>query len=124
MFWAHARTVLADAPLFQATWTRYLVSAWHRQTVGEGTKNRTAPWRFVGSSFRRPSVTLYIAGVTIGPSAPLAQVLRDRGHSSTAWARQPNVTLTKYARFQPSASDRDRWEQAAAAYDESRLAAK
>lgn len=37
-FWAHAKTVLAGR-IFPEAWNRWTVSDWHRQTVGEGTKD-------------------------------------------------------------------------------------
>lgn len=37
-FWRHAKTVLGGR-VFPATWSRWTVSDWHRQAVGDGVKN-------------------------------------------------------------------------------------
>ena len=99
--------MLPGAPLWPATWNRWTVSDWHRETVGdEGLKlPQQHPLHCARDHW---AVRAARAGT------PIAVIQAQLGHGSSM------LTLTKYGRFLPSASDRARWEEEATKYEQQR----
>lgn len=85
---------------------RWTVSDWHRETV-KRLKLRRYPLHCARDHW---AVRAARAGT------PIAVIQNQLGHSS------PMLTLTKYGKFLPSASDRAKWEKAATAYEKKRAA--
>jgi integrase len=105
--WGHSKAVLPGAPLWPATWNRWTVSDWHRETVGAEGLNlpQQHPLHCARDHW---AVRAARAGT------PIAVIQAQLGHGS------PMLTLTKYGRFLPSASDRAKWEKEATRYEISR----
>lgn len=93
--------LLPTARLFPASWNRWTVSDWHRETV----KALELPVYPLRNARHHWAVRALRAG------APLSVVQHQLGHGS------PQLTLTVYGRFAPDAADRDRWERAASETD-------
>lgn len=120
--WEHARHVLPAASLFPTHWSRHTVSDWHRQTVGNGTKDRHGLVAVHGLNLRDRHplhcARDHYAVRALRAGTPIAVVQAQLGHGS------PMLTLSKYGRFMPSAADRQHWEAAATEYDHQRRATK
>lgn len=100
--------MLPNVPLFPG-WNRWTVSDWHRETLTELKIKPKYPLRNARDHW---------AVRTARAGTPIAVIQNQLGHSS------PMLTLSKYGRFLPSASDRAKWEQAATEYETQRRAAK
>jgi len=107
---------LPSAPLFPTSWTRWTVSDWHRQTVGDGIKDNHGNALQAGLKIKNRyplhCARDHWAVRAARAGTPIAVIQAQLGHGS------PMITLTKYARFQPRSADRTRWEQEATRYDE------
>ena len=105
--WGHSKAVLPGAPLWPAGWNRWTVSDWHRETVGAEGLNlpQQHPLHCARDHW---AVRAARAGT------PIAVIQAQLGHGS------PMLTLTKYGRFLPSASDRAKWEKEATKYEQAR----
>jgi integrase len=118
--WEHSRNHLTTAPLFPPSWSRYTVSDWHRQTVGDGAKNRQGGVIRPGLSLRERlplhNARHHWAVRRLRSGSTIQDVQIQLGHSS------PQLTLTLYGRFMPSAEDRDRAEDRATEYEQTRRA--
>ncbi len=114
--WQHSRAVFPGASLWPAAWSRWTVSDWHRETVGYDEESKAGlnlPQRFPLHCARDHwAVRAARAGT------PVAVIQAQLGHGS------PILTLTKYGRFLPSASDRARWEEEATKYEQARREAR
>jgi integrase len=107
--WGHSRAVFPGASLWPAVWNRWTVSDWHRET----TQGLNLAQRFPLHCARDHwAVRAARAGT------PTAVIQAQLGHGS------PMLTLMRYGRFLPSASDRARWEQEAGKYEEARRKAR
>lgn len=119
-FWAHARTVTASR-VFPATWDRWTVSDWHRQTVGIGVKDthgaiaekglelaKRLPLRKARHHF---AVRLLEAGTPV-------RVVSDMLGSDE------RTVLKHYGPWIVSGEDRARWEKIAAKHESKRREAK
>lgn len=110
--WPHVNAWLSHflgaGPLF-GEFNRWTVSDWHRQALKELKINPKFPLRNARDHW---AVRAARAGT------PIAVIQHQLGHST------PMLTLTKYGRFLPSASDREKWEKAATEYETQRRAAK
>jgi integrase len=122
ILWEHARHALPAASLFPTYWSRHTVSDWHRQTVGNGTKDRHGAVATPGLNLRDRHplhcARDHWAVRALRVGTPIAVVQAQLGHGS------PMLTLSKYGRFMPSAADRKHWEAAATEYDQQRRASK
>ncbi len=98
--------------LIQALWDA--MAAPPRTHTAPPTTRRTA------SSCRTSRLVPETIGLSgrRGPGTPVAIIQAQLGHGS------PMLTLTKYGRFLPTASDRAKWEEAATSYDVLRRQAK
>lgn len=105
---AYIEDMLPDTPLFP-DWNRWTASDWHRETLTDLKIQPKYPLRNARDHW---AVRAARAGT------PIAVIQNQLGHSS------PMLTLSKYGRFLPSASDRAKWEQAATEYETQRRAAK
>lgn len=99
--WEYARTIVPGTRLFP-DWNRWTVSDWHRQTVKVLGLPKQLPLKNVRHHW---AVRAARAGT------PIAVIQSQLGHGS------PMLTLSLYGRFLPSASDREKWESAATAYE-------
>ena len=109
--WGHCKTVFPGAPLWPAGWNRWTVSDWHRETVAaDGLK--------LTQQFPLHCARDHWAVRAARAGTPIAVIQAQLGHGS------PMLTLTKYGRFLPSASDRARWEEAATRYEQTRREAR
>lgn len=108
LVWRHARTVLPNASLWPATWNRWTVSDWHRETVEALNLQHAHPLHCARHHW---AVRQLRAG------APVAVVQAQLGHGS------PTLTLKVYGRFMPSGVDRSKWEREASKYDAARHSA-
>lgn len=110
--WPHVEkyiaTILPNVPLFDG-WNRWTVSDWHRETITDLKIKPEYPLQCARDHW---AVRAARAGT------PIAVIQHQLGHST------PMLTLTKYGRFLPSASDREKWERAATEYEVQRRAAK
>lgn len=105
---AHIEDLLPEVELYYG-WNRWTLSDWHRQTV----KALDIKPRYALMNARDHwAVRAARAGT------PIAVIQNQLGHST------PMLTLTKYGRFLPSASDREKWEKAATEYETQRRAAR
>jgi integrase len=103
--WGHCRAVFPGASLWPTAWNRWTLSDWHRQTTdGLGLQQR----------FPLHCARDHWAVRAARAGTPIAVMQAQLGHGS------PMLTLTKYGRFQPSASDRAKWEQEATKYEVAR----
>lgn len=100
----YARPMLPTAQLFPP-WTRWTVSDWHRETIKKLKLSKQYPLQCSRDAW---AVRAARAGT------PIAVIQAGLGHGS------PNLTLRKYARFLPSASDRAKWETEASKYEAER----
>jgi integrase len=100
----YVRPMLPTAQLFPP-WTRWTVSDWHRETVKKLKLSKQYPLHSARDAW---AVRAARAGT------PIAVIQAQLGHGS------PSLTLTKYGRFLPSASDRAKWEKAATKYEAQR----
>lgn len=103
----YTKSLLPPALLFPGL-NRWSVSDWHRTAV-KSIGLRSHPLRNARDHW---AVRAARAGT------PIAVIQNQLGHST------PMLTLTKYGRFLPSASDREKWEKAATEYETQRRAAK
>lgn len=102
---AHVAEMLPTTRLWPASWNRWTVSDWHRDTV----KALALPQRYPLHCARDHwAVRAARAGT------PVAVIQQQLGHGSAV------LSLEKYGRFLPSVADRAKWEQAATAHDEQR----
>lgn len=106
---AHAIEFTTHAPLFPAIPSRHTASDWHAETV---KALKLTPAHPMKNARHHWAVRALRAGT------PIEVVQKQLGHAS------PTLTLTTYGQFQPSAADRDKWEQAATDYETQRLSAK
>lgn len=97
----HVAPLIGTARVFPATWSRWTVSDWHRETV----KALGLP------AYPLRNARDHWAVRQLRGGAPIAMVQAQLGHGS------PMQTLTKYGRFIPSASDRAKWEKEATKSD-------
>lgn len=104
----HLKGMLPSANLFDS-WNRWTISDWHRFTL---KALKIQPKYALMNARDHWAVRAARAGT------PIAVIQHQLGHST------PMLTLTKYARFLPSASDREKWEKAATEYETQRRAAK
>lgn len=115
--WAHAAARTPTARLFPA-WSRFTVSDWHRQAVGDGVKDThgrvAAPGLALARRYPLHCARDHWAVRAARVGTPIAVIQHQLGHES------PTLTLKKYGRFLPSAADRAKWEQAATEYDAAR----
>jgi integrase len=101
IIWAHVRTLLPGAPLFPTLTDRHLPSKVHGRTV----KALGLPRYPLRNSRDHWAVRMLRSGT------PVAVVQHQLGHAS------PMLTLMKYGRFLPEASDRAYWEDQATQAD-------
>lgn len=97
----HVRDKLPQSRLFGEHWTRWVVSKRHRETA----KQLGLPVYPLHNARDHWAVRQLKAG------APVAMVAAQLGHGS------PQLTLSKYGRFIPSAADRAHWEAEATKSD-------
>lgn len=106
--WNYIAFSTPEFKLFEG-WNRWTVSDWHRETLKD---LKIQPRYALMNARDHWAVRAARAGT------PIAVIQAQLGHST------PMLTLTKYARFLPSASDRAKWEKAATRYEKDRRAAK
>jgi len=120
--WEHIRDLLPAARLFPSSWSRFTVSDWHRQAIGEGTKRNdgsvAAEGLRLAQRYPLHCARDHWAVRAARAGTPIAVMQQQLGHSS------PVLTLSKYGRFLPSAADRARWEAAATQYEADRREAR
>jgi len=120
IFWRHAKTIISGR-IFPATWNRWTVSDWHRQTVGDGISNthgvieraglrlpQRLPLRKARHHF---AVRLLQAGVPV-------KIVADQLGSDE------RTVLRHYGAWIVSAEDRARWEKIAQAHQTKRSRVK
>jgi hypothetical protein len=100
--------------IFPKTWDRRIASDWHRQTVGEGTKDTRGWVERDGLKLEKRlplrrgrhhyAVRMLAAGV---PAKLVAEQL----------GSDERTVLRFYGPFLPSAADWDKWEKAAAKHE-------
>lgn len=101
---AYVRTV-PEGPLWpQVAWDRWKVTTWHRETV-EGLGLPRYPLHNARDHW---AVRHARAGT------PVAVIQHQLGHGT------PMLTLTKYGRFLPDATDREHWDREATRVDQRR----
>lgn len=116
--WVHVESVLPDARVFPAAWSRWTVSDWHRQAIGEGRKDThgkivapglALPRRYPLKNARHHwAVRMLRAGVAV-------RLVSDQlGHASTT------MTLEVYGRFTGQTEDRQRAEKQATKLEQKR----
>jgi integrase len=103
--------VFPGSPLWP-DWNRWTVSDWHRETVGWDADSREG----LNLPQRHPlhCARDHWAVRAARAGTPVAVIQAQLGHGS------PMLTLTKYGRFLPCATDRGKWEQAASQYEKMR----
>lgn len=103
--WEYAEPMLPAAKLFPNVPSRYTASDWHAATL-----------KALELSERHPMYNArhHWAVRQLRAGAPIKLVQEQLGHAS------PNLTLSTYGNFRPSASDRDHWEQVATDYDKAK----
>lgn len=116
--WAHVDTVLPDARVFPESWSRWTVSDWHRQAIGEGRKDTHGTIVVPGLSLSRRyplknarhhwAVRMLRAGVDV------RTVADQLGHASVT------MTLEVYGRFRNKTEDRQRAERQATKLEQKR----
>lgn len=99
----------ADELLFAAIPDRWAAGDAHRAAIE--TLEQTSVV-FIGYTMRDHRHTYAVRAMRAG--APPDLIARQLGHAT------PTLVLTVYGRFQPSQSERDRWERAATAMDQER----
>lgn len=115
--WGYIKHMTPATPLFPGL-TRWGANFWHRQTVTLGLRDTAG--RIVTPALNlTPAYPLQCARDhwavrAVRSGAPLQMIAAQLGHSS------PQLTLKKYGRFLPSASDRAKWEQVATEYERER----
>jgi integrase len=112
--WEHCRRVFPGARLWPAEWNRWAVSDWHRETVGHNEETKEG----LNLAKRYPlhCARDHWAVRAARAGTPLAVIQAQLGHGS------PMLTLSKYGRFLPSASDREYWEAEATRHEATRRA--
>lgn len=116
--WAWVDGIHPDARVFPANWSRWTVSDWHRQAIGEGRKDThgnvvakglALPRRYPLKNARHHwAVRMLRAGV------PVRLVSDQLGHASTT------MTLEVYGRFMGKTEDRQRAERQATKLEQKR----
>jgi hypothetical protein len=89
---------------------------WHRETVGFDAETSSG----LNLAHRHPlhAARDHWAVRAARAGTPIAVIRAQLGHGS------PMLTLTKYGRFLPSASDRTRWVEEATKYEQQRRGVK
>lgn len=129
--WSYVKTMTPQTALFDGI-TRSGVGFWHRQSISlgiskpvgrkDGTRGGSA--ELVKEALKLDLVCTvhnardHWAVRSLRSGAPVALVQHQLGHAS------PTLTLNKYGRFMPSASDRNAWERKATLYETKRREAK
>jgi integrase len=106
--WRIAQNKIGQASIFPEGWTRWTASDWHRETVIE-----------LGLAQRYPlkNARHHWAATHLRGGYPIYEVQRQLGHAS------PQLTLTVYGRFIPSAVDVDGYQERYKAHAEARRSA-
>lgn len=120
IFWNYSRSIL-HGRIFPATWNRWTVSDWHRQTVGKGTSDTrgTITQKGLELSQRLPlrmarhhyAVRMLSAGT---PARVVAEAL----------GSDEKTVLEYYGPFVPSGADRAKWERVASRHERARRKAQ
>lgn len=117
--WAHAKTVLSGR-VFPNEWSRWTVSDWHRQTVGEGTKDTHGNVEQVGLRLPRQlplrKARHHFATRLLQAGTPVRIVSEQLGSDE-------RTVLKHYGPWITSPDDRAKWETLASAQENGALPA-